>query len=449
MSTAPLAAPDRALGAQAVALLRDLLRIPTVNPPGGELAAQELLSARLSAAGFDVHLLGATPDRPNLVARLDGAADGPVLGLLSHVDTVPAKADAWRHGPWDATVEGTRLFGRGALDMKCQTAAEVVAAIALAAHGWRPARGSLVVIAVVDEETGGDVGARWLVEHHPDLVRCDELINEGGGALLELGERRYLPICIGEKAARRLRVRCDGRAGHAAYPSVADNALTRLVAALHGLASAPPLTAETEVARRMLMGLGLDPADPSGAIAAVRTQDEVLGAIVEAASTVSIVPTMVSASEAVNVIPATAECRIDCRLPPGVSDATLLDHVMAALGPDAHVEVTQRIEGNASTPDSDLRVAIEAWLAREDPGVELTPFVQPGFTDSRTFRAAFPACVAYGFFPLWHTTLREYAQGIHAHDEQIDVRDVERAARFFRDLILARLGSAEVDDPHS
>jgi len=106
-----------------VELLQQLIRFDTVNPPGNERAAQEYLAGVLSAAGFACELLGRTPERPNLVARLDGPAPGPVLCLLSHVDTVLATASEWTHDPWSGDLDDGFVWGRGALDMKSQTAA--------------------------------------------------------------------------------------------------------------------------------------------------------------------------------------------------------------------------------------------------------------------------------------------------------------------------------------
>src|SRR5436190_3427759 len=153
--------------ADAVGLLQELIRFDTVNPPGNERTAQEHLAGMLEGAGLEVELLGRTPERPNLVARLRGSGDGPCLGLLSHVDTVLATPSEWTHDPWSGDGEDGVLFGRGAQDMKQQTATEVCAALLLAKEGWQ-GNGDLVVVVVVDEETGGSEGAQWICEKHPD-----------------------------------------------------------------------------------------------------------------------------------------------------------------------------------------------------------------------------------------------------------------------------------------
>ncbi|MBW3654378.1 MAG: M20/M25/M40 family metallo-hydrolase, partial [Actinobacteria bacterium] len=134
---------------ETIQLLQRLIRCNTVNPPGDERVLQEGLAVDLRAAGFEVDLLGAQPERPNLVARLRGRADGPVLCLLSHVDTVLATPSDWTHDPWSGDLADGCVWGRGALDMKSQTAAEVTAALSLARSGWRPAQGDLLVVVVV------------------------------------------------------------------------------------------------------------------------------------------------------------------------------------------------------------------------------------------------------------------------------------------------------------
>src|SRR3954470_25034885 len=132
---------ETGLGTSAVDLLCELIALDTVNPPGNEDRAQDMLAERLGDAGFEVTLLAAQPGRPNLVADLHTNDDGPTLCLLGHVDTVPADASEWTFSPWAGDIVDAEVRGRGAQDMKGQVAAEVAAAISLAESGWRPERG--------------------------------------------------------------------------------------------------------------------------------------------------------------------------------------------------------------------------------------------------------------------------------------------------------------------
>ena len=424
-------------------LLQRLIRCNTVNPPGNERVLQEGLAADLRAAGFEVDLLGAQPERPNLVARLRGAADGPVLGYLSHVDTVLADAADWRHDPWSGDLDGGFVWGRGALDMKSQTAAEVAAALSLAREGWRPAQGDLLVVVVVDEEVGGELGAMWICEHHPQLVRCDYLLNEGGGANFTYDGERHYGVCVAEKGVFRFRVTTGGVAGHASIPKIGVNALLKMAPLLARMAEHQPAFDLTEGTRALLEGLGVAPdGDPAAALERLRARDAGLALLIEPLLGVTLAPTRIRASEKINVIPASAELRVDCRVPPGLGEEHALARIREVLGDEGYeLEFTERVVGNASPVRSPLMDAIEAWLAEHDPGARVVPTMLPGFTDSRTFRAAFPECVAYGFFPHRHMSLHEAMPLIHAADERIDVRDLGFAALFFRDVCKELLGA--------
>jgi len=429
------------LQADATALLAQLVRHNTVNPPGNELAAQEELAALLSGAGFEVTLVGSTPERPNLVARLRGASEGPVLALLSHVDTVLADPSEWAHDPWCGDVIDGQLWGRGALDMKSQTAAEVTAAVSLAREGWRPARGDLLVIVVVDEEVGGGEGAIWLCANHPDLVRCDMLLNEGGGAVIPYDGGRVYGVCVAEKGVHQFRLTTHGTAGHASNPRFGDNALLKLAPLITAMSNGMPAFDVTDGPRRLLTDLGFDGADAATALAALRERDPILALVVEPALGVTFAPTMVGASEKINVIPSRATANVDCRTPPGIGEDVVRRRLADLLGEDGYdIEFTEQNIGNGSAIDSLLMDAIRGWLEREDPGATVVPVVLPAFTDSRTFREAFPECVAYGFFPMKHTTLYEMWPLIHAPDERIDVRDLAFATQCYRDLTLELLG---------
>src|SRR5256714_8406585 len=133
-------------------VLQRLVRFNTVNPPGNERPAIEYLEQYLSRAGFTTEILGASEERSNLIAQLDGNGAGPTLLFLGHVDTVLADPSEWSHDPWSGDVADGFIWGRGALDMKSQVAAEVAAAASLAREGWRPTAGELMVVAVAAHE---------------------------------------------------------------------------------------------------------------------------------------------------------------------------------------------------------------------------------------------------------------------------------------------------------
>jgi acetylornithine deacetylase/succinyl-diaminopimelate desuccinylase-like protein len=433
-------------------LLSRLIRFDTVNPPGNERAAQEYLAEHLTQAGFECELLGAVPERPNLVARLrsESAVDGPTLCYLGHVDTVLANAADWTRDPWSGDTADGYLWGRGALDMKSQVAAEIAAGASLARSGWRPARGELLIVAVVDEETGGSLGAQWITENHPDKVRCDLLLNEGGGAVFEYGgppARRYYGVCCAEKGVFRFTVTTDGVAGHASMPSMGENALLKMAPVLERFAARQPAYRPTDEPLAFLRGIGEDPEDPEGSLARLRAVDERLAIMFEPMLGVTFTPTRISASEKINVIPNRAELRVDCRVPPGLGEAEVRQGIAEVLGDgaDSHppawrIEFTEQVMGNRSPVQSELMDTISGWIAEQDPGAETVPVILPGFTDSRHFRLAFPECVAYGFFPHRHQSLLETAPLIHGADERIDVRDLAFATELFRDLAVRVLG---------
>lgn len=108
------------------ALLQELLRAHTVNPPGNESIAAELVRDYLAANGIPCRMVGRSPDRLNLGARQEGG-DGPSLALLAHTDTVRADPEEWTRDPWSGDVVGGEIWWRGALDMKDQAAASDVA----------------------------------------------------------------------------------------------------------------------------------------------------------------------------------------------------------------------------------------------------------------------------------------------------------------------------------
>src|SRR5829696_4119850 len=324
------AVPRPDLQEETTKLLARLVQVNTVNPPGAERAGQELLAALLQEAGFEVRLAGRTAPRPNLVARLRGQAGGRTLCLLSHMDTVLADPAEWTRDPWSGAVADGFLWGRGAIDMKSQTAAEVTAALSLARAGWRPPHGDLLIVVTVDEETGGAEGAIWLCETHPDLVRCDELVNEGAGAPFTYGGERLHGVCTGEKGVFRFTLTTEGTAGHASMPHLGDNALFKLAPLLEAMLERHPQPDVTPTVRELLAALDATGVDD------VRAVSPELAAFLEPMTSVTFAPTMAAASEKINVIPSKARLKVDCRTPPGLGREDVLRRAREVLGDDGY-----------------------------------------------------------------------------------------------------------------
>jgi acetylornithine deacetylase/succinyl-diaminopimelate desuccinylase-like protein len=417
-------------------LLQRLIRFNTVNPPGNEQAAQEHLRELLESAGFECELLAAVEGRPNLVARLPGRSDGPRLCYLGHIDTVLADPDDWSVDPWSGDLKDGCVWGRGALDMKSQVAAEIAAATSLANEGWRPESGELLIVITVDEEAGATHGAQWLCQQVPDKVRCDVVVNEGGGDSFELDGRRVYGVCVAEKGVFRFTLTTHGQAGHASMPRIAENALTKMGPILDAFAGGRPAITPTPEPEALLESLGVgSDGDLAGGLGRLEEKEPRLAALVEPIFGITFSPTMIRASEKINVIPARAQLKVDCRVPPGLGEDDVRRRVEELLGTDGYtLEFDERVMGNRSPIDTPLMANIRDFLNREDPGAAVAPVVLPGFTDSRWFREAFPDCVAYGFFPQRKMDAFQAGPLVHGADERIPVEDLGLAARFFAEL---------------
>jgi acetylornithine deacetylase/succinyl-diaminopimelate desuccinylase-like protein len=429
--------PDPAdLERRTTELLQHLIRFNTVNPPGREQEAQEFLKGLYEAAGFECELLAAVEGRPNLVARLPAASDGPRLCLLGHVDTVLADPRDWSVDPWSGELRDGCVWGRGALDMKSQVAAEAAAVTALAEEGWRPEAGELIVVATADEEAGAKAGARWLCEERPDVVRSDLVVNEGAGEMFEYAGRRLYSVCVAEKGVFRFTLSTRGRAGHASVPRIGDNALTKMAPVLEALRDGRPAYEPSPEPEALLDALGVDADDLGAALREIEESDPRVAVLIEPMLGVTLSPTMISASEKVNVIPARAELKVDCRVPPELGEEHARRRIQDVLGEDGYeIRFDETVTGNRSPIDTPLMGSIRRFVEREDPGARVTPVVLPGFSDSRWFREAFPQCTVYGFFPLRAMDVFEAASLVHGADERIPVADLGLAARFYAELV--------------
>jgi acetylornithine deacetylase/succinyl-diaminopimelate desuccinylase-like protein len=406
---------------EATQLLSRLIRVDTTNPPGNETAAAELLRDYLEANGLECELYARTPERANVVTRIRGSGDGPSLLLLGHTDVVLADPAEWSVPPFSGELRDGEIWGRGALDMKSEVAANAVAIASLAREGFRP-KGDLIFAATADEEVGDGFGLEWLCEAHPDAVRCDFAVNEGGGDRLELGGRTYWVCATAEKMSAPFRITVKGRSGHASMPGIADNALVKAARLVERIAGyEPPREIQQEVAAFLrVLDADLD------------SLPSVAAELVEPLLAPTFSPTMITASQKRNVIPALCEVVVDCRLLPGTTPADIEPTIREVLGDDAEYEIefTEAQGGTRSALDTPLWRAVESFVEEAEPGSRAVPICTAGFTDSHWLREAF-GTVAYGFFPA-RMPPELMATLIHSADERVPVDDLELGVRWLR-----------------
>lgn len=415
----------------AVEDLRTILKIPSINPPGGEGPVADFLEERLRATGAEVHRLE-SDGRPNLVARLKGRGAQEPLLLTGHMDVVPVEPEHWRHDPFGGHDEGGYLYGRGAIDMKnmviqCLHVFELAAAADVA-----PA-GDLIVAFVSDEEEGCTHGSQFLVEQHPELVQAGWMLGEVGGFTQDIGDKRYYPVQIAEKGTARLKLTARGEPGHGSTPHDA-NAIVRLAEALQILGRKRLPVHVTDPFREFIDALA--PTQPHGARQLLRAllsptmaptiidkilPNKSLAATLAANLSNTVTPTMLEAGMKINLIPGQATALLDGRLLPGQRATDLVSEVRALIGSHIEIEVLDTLPGRAGTADDPMMEAIIQTLGRHDPhGIPL-PTMIPGFTDARWFGQLGMAC--FGFSPLQFPSADKvvFRELFHGHNERIHI----------------------------
>jgi acetylornithine deacetylase/succinyl-diaminopimelate desuccinylase-like protein len=453
--TSPL--PSAALGAAAwsaaheelVGHLRDLIRIPSVNPPdppGPELEAARYLEAVLRAEGLEPEVVEPVPGRGSVVARLrgDGAGGDPLL-LLSHLDVVPARAeDGWSHDPFAAEVADGYLYGRGAVDMKQMVAMELEVVLLLARRareaGLDPARDpvpglrrDVLFACTADEEAGGRDGARWLADHRPETLRAAGALNECGGVSIVLDGRRLYPIQVAEKGFEVFRIHVKGTWGHGSMPRD-DNAAVLAAEVVRRMA-VPGEPRVTPVMRRFLEAVrdalppdraGLVDAiagdDPRRAEAAIRTLcDPMVARATRALLRDSISPGVIRAGIKYNVIPGEAVVEIDCRTLPGTTPEDMREEVLARIGDLAPHCTLEHVIGRPpveAPAEGELYERLAATIRAHDPDGIPVPVMAPFATDAKSTSVVL-GVPTYGFAPLRLDPDERFLERFHGVDERV------------------------------
>ena len=414
-----------------VELLQRLLRFDTTNPPGAERACIEWLQGLAEAAGLDTRIVAADPQRPNLVARLSGEGTAPPLLLQGHVDVVTTAGQRWSHPPFEGAIADGFVWGRGALDMKGGVAMMTAAVLRLAASGRRPA-GDVVLALLADEEAGSDLGARHLVERHPELLDgVRHAIGEFGGFSMDVVGRRFYPIQVAEKQVCWMRATVRGPGGHGSLP-MRGGTTARLARMLRTLDRARLPVHVGPVPRRMIEGIAAELPAPAGRVLRgllePRLTDPLLRVLGQAGrgfepmlrNTVN--ATIVRAGDKVNVVPAEAVVELDGRLLPGMGPEDLTAELRAVLADDVELEVL-RHEPSPAEPDLALFGLLAGVLKERDPAATAVPMLLPGVTDGRIFAKL--GIQTYGFLPMRLPKDLGFTELLHAADERVPVDALE------------------------
>jgi acetylornithine deacetylase/succinyl-diaminopimelate desuccinylase-like protein len=407
---------------EVIEYLRALIRFDTSNPPGNERVVTDFIAARLGAAGIASVVLEKEPARANLVARLRGGGAEPPLMLSSHTDVVPVEAARWSHPPFDAEVVEGCVWGRGAIDMKAKGAMDLGLMLALVRTGLALNR-DLVLAAVADEEAGSELGSRFLVERHPELVRAGWVLNEAGGFTLHLGGRRYYPIQVAEKGYVTVKMTVGGPPGHGSIPR-SDSAIAAMAELVVRIGRTPMRVRLTPLMRRTLEQLGLNPQSAPPLFRAMMAN--------------TVVPTILRAGYKDNVIPGEASVVLDGRTLPGETAESLLGELRDIVGPEPKLEVLKcapPAEGSVDTPLFRL-IARQVELA--DPGAQAVAWMLPGATDSKFYAQLGATC--YGFAPVRIGPRMPYGALYHGNDERIPIDGFLWGLRLYAEVVLNFLG---------
>jgi acetylornithine deacetylase/succinyl-diaminopimelate desuccinylase-like protein len=436
-----------------VELLQQLIRFDTTNPPGGERQCIEWMRQLLERRGCSVRIVAHDADRPDLIARLPGEGRAPGLLLQGHVDVVPARGK-WSHSPFGGEIADGYVWGRGALDMKGGVAMMLAAFLEAVEADAKPP-GDVVLCLLSDEEAGGDLGARFLVENHADLLEGVRFaIGEFGGFTMDIAGRRFYPVMVAEKQLCSIRATLRGQAGHGSLP-VRDGAMGRLGRFLAALDRGRLPVHVTPVVRSMIdaigAGLPVTLAAPVRALLHPRLTDRVLDLLGDRAAffdpllhnTAS--ATIVQGGHAANVIPGEVSVDLDCRLLPGFKPENVFDELRRLARLDIDFEVL-RYDPGPPAPDMDLFDTLGNILRELDASARPIPLLLPAVTDGRFFARL--GIQTYGFLPMQLPAEMRFMELVHAENERIPVDSLEFGTRAIRKL-LDRFAEGDPNTSHA
>ena len=446
---------DVAVETEATELLRTLIRNGCVNTgdpgSGHEVRSVDALEAYFAGSGMSCERYTSEPGRTSLITRIEGSdPKAPTLLLMGHTDVVPVTPSGWQRDPFAGELIDGIVWGRGAIDMLNLTATMAVATRRLKKGDWRP-KGTLIYLAVADEEAGGFLGAGHLVEHHADAVKCDYVITESGGVPIPNKSGHTLKVTVGEKGGNWRRLVVHGTPGHGSRPFRTDNALVTAARIIQRLAEYRPKARILDAYRGYIESLDLEPGltealiDPARVWETARDLDNLaLAREAHACTHTTFSPNIAHGGTKVNVIPDRVDIDVDIRSLPGIEQHEVEAMIKEALGNLAdrvtiETPADRKRGGSISPTDTPLMAAIGRVAKRMMPDSRVVPFITTGGTDAKFFR--WKNIPSYGF-GLHSTRIpyTEYPLMFHGHNERVDTESLKLSALMWETLCRDFLG---------
>ncbi len=408
-------------------LLQQYVAIDTSNPPGDTRKAADFLASILEREGIPVTRYESAPGKAILYGRLKATVSPPAgkaILMLHHMDVVPADRAQWKTDPFTPTIQGDDLWGRGAMDMKGQGIAQLVAFLMLKRQKV-PLTRDVILLAEPDEEVGGALGARWMIANHYAELDPEYVLDEGGFGSADLfaPNKTVYGISVAEKKIVWLKLRAEGVAGHGSQPTD-TNPNDRLVKALARLLAPEGTRAPQAPASRPGEPTVIDMMQAKvGAFA----QNKFTNAIQHSTISLTWFRSGVGDPPKINVIPSVAEAGLDCRVLPGTTRDQWIAEIGRRLGdPAIKIElINESDDPVVTTNDAPLYRNIEAAIKRRHPEAIVTPILIPYGTDSNAFRPS--GVKSYGIFPALLPA--DVVASMHGDGEHVSLTSVREGAQ--------------------
>jgi acetylornithine deacetylase/succinyl-diaminopimelate desuccinylase-like protein len=440
----PLAAqePDwSAASKETLANLQAMIRMNTVNPPGNELEVAQFLEGQLKAAGIETHLFQPAPGRGALVARIRGDGSKQPVLIMGHMDVVGVERDHWSVDPFAAEVKDGYLYGRGAIDDKGMLAANLETMLLLKRNvidrGGTLSR-DVIFVANSDEEQSGEWGMGWLIKHHPELIKAEIALNEGGRTRIVGGRRLYVAVQNTEKVPHTVTLTARGPGGHASIP-LAGNAILRLGRALAKIGDYKEPVQVNPTTRQFFSELSrvwpvAAERKAMADVASTDTRRVQRGArmleripVFDAVLRNGISATILQGGIRTNVIPTEATAKLNVRTLPGQSIDGVVRRLKSVVN-DSLVDITVTDRGEDS-PASDFHspmfTAIRESVAALDPSMTVVPYLSTGATDSARLRKW--GMQAFGLLPF--PMNQDDEDRMHGNDERVPLASLDFGTR--------------------